>query len=166
MNRRQYLTGTAAATTVAIAGCVGSISGGSSGPKYEDVTKEEMLLDESAFPDGWVRDDQLNDNYDAGFANSDETIIVLLGVQINDDIETAEENFEQSRAGFRDPQDLDIGDEAFWDTRNDQSASTILRDSNVLGESAASRESTGEVIPDQRRSQQYAREMFSHWRDI
>ena len=79
MNRRQYLAGTGTTTTVAIAGCVGSITGGSSGPEYEDVTKEDLLLDVSSFPDGWVRDDQINDDFDAVFASSDETIIVLLG---------------------------------------------------------------------------------------
>lgn len=162
MKRRQYLTMSALAAT-GLSGCTSSFN---DGPQYDEDSKDEMLLSVEAFPDGWHRDDDINDNFDAVFANEDDSIVVMLSIQLSEDIETAKENFESSKSSYRDPQEIDIGDEAFWDTRNEEMASTIFRHSNALGQTVAARQSGMEINPDQQRSQNYAGEMYDHWQDL
>jgi hypothetical protein len=162
MNRRTYLTATATVGSTVLAGCSAALNR-FSGPEYEDVSKEDMLLSASDFPEGWRRNDSLNDNFDAAFQDSDGTVFVLLSVSLFDEVSAAEDGFEDARSGFRDPQDIDIGDEAFWDTRNDEFAFTIFRHSNANGSSVSIRQSGLEVVPDQNRSQNYAGKMFQHW---
>lgn len=115
------------------------------------------------FPDGWVRDDQVNENFDGVFLNEDETIVVLTAVQVLEDVSTAEDEFQNSRSGFRDPQDYDLGDEAFWDTRNEELAFTIFRASNAMGQAASLRQSGMETQPDTQRAQNYAETMYDNY---
>lgn len=167
LTRRRCLTVSGATVLAGLAGC-SSITGdgGSSGPDYESGQKEELLLTLDAFPDGWSRDDDLNDNFDAVFLSEDESIIVLVSVEIFDDVAGAEDRIETARAGVSDPNDYPIADEAFWATQNDQFAATMFRDSNAVGQVGAMRESGAEVIPDQTRSQQYAETMYENWEDV
>lgn len=163
MDRRTYLA-TAVAST-ALAGC-STIQNRLSGPKYTDVSKEDLLLSVSDFPDGWARNDQLNEEFDAVFHNEDETIFVLLSVHIYDEISGAADEFESVRNGHRDPQDLGFADEAFWDTRNGEIAVTAFRDSNAIGSALAASQSGFEISPEQVRSQNYAEKMYQHWQDL
>lgn len=167
LNRRGYLAMAGATVASGLAGC-SSITGdgGGSGPEYETDQKEEMLLSVDAFPDGWVRNDGLNDNFDAVFANDDESIIVLISVEIGEDAGEAKDSYESSESGFSNTNEIDIGNEAFWSTRNEEIAYTIFRHSNAIGQAAALRESGTEVQPDQSRSQQYARELYEHWQEL
>lgn len=164
MNRRTALTG--CGTIIAsLSGCVGSDGGNGeeSGPEYEEGDRDGMVLTIDAFPDGWTRDDDFNENFDASYLSEDESVVVLARVEIEDSVDAAKESFESSESGTRDPQDYDIGDEAFWDTRNDEYAATVFRHSNAVGQVAALRESGTEVVPDQSRSQEYAQKMFEQW---
>lgn len=161
MRRRAYLSAVAIA---AVAGC-SQITGDSGGPDYEDVERSEFLLEESDFPDEWVRNDQLNDNFDAVFTSEDESIAVLLSIGIHDTVDSAKEDYDSSFESFREPEEMSFADEAFWDTRNDL-AFTIYRDSNLLGQAAALRESGVEVQPDQARAQQYSKDMYDHWQSL
>jgi len=176
LNRRQYLAtiATSAGGTV-LAGCSGLTGGGGGGtptetatptapsPQYDQGSKEELLLSVGAFPDGWVRNDELNENFDAVFTSEDESIVVLLTVEIFDDIDGAENRMETARAGVSEPNEYPIADEAFWATRNDEIACTLFRHSNGVGQACAVRESGTDVVPDQSRSQQYAQTMYDQW---
>jgi len=166
LSRRYYITSMAAIGSIGLSGCSGILGDDSSGPAYEEEQEEEMLLSVDSFPDGWVRNDAINENFDAVFANEDESIIVLTSVDVGENVSEAKEAMDASESGYSNTNEIDIGDEAFWATRNDQVAYTIFRHSNAVGQVAAARESGAEVVPDQSRSQQYAREMVSHWQDI
>jgi len=133
-----------------------------SGPQYSQNSKEDMLLSVSAFPEGWFRNDGLNEEFDAIFLSADESIIVLTTVEIFDDIEGAENRIETAQAGVSEPNDYPIADEAFWAVQNEL-ACTMFRHSNAVGQACAVRESGADVVPDQQRSQQYAQEMFDQW---
>ena len=165
LNRRRYLVVAGATVGSGLAGC-SSIPGGGGGPEYESDQKEEMLLSVDAFPDGWVRNDEMNENFDAGFTNEDESVLVLIKVEIFDEISEAKDRMETARAGVSDPNDYPIADDAFWATQNDEFAATLFRHSNGVGQSAAVRESGREVVPDQQRSQEYAETMYEHWQDL
>lgn len=165
MERRKYLATVGATVSgFALAGCSDGNGGDSdSGPEYAQGDKESMLLSVDAFPDGWTRNDEINENFDAVFANEDQSIIVLIKVEIFDEVAGAEDRMETARAGVSEPNDYPIADNAFWATRNDQIACTLFRHSNAVGQACATRESGTEVVPDQSRSQDYAETMFEQW---
>lgn len=167
LDRRQCLTVTGAMLSAGLAGC-SSITGGDGGggPDYETDQKEELLLSAEVFPDGWVRNDEINENFDAVFANEDESIVVLTTVEIGEDSGEAKDAYDSAESGFSNTNEIDIGNKAFWATRNEEIAYTIFRHSNALGQSAALRESGAEIQPDQSRSQEYAREMYQSWQDL
>lgn len=165
-SRRQVLATTAATIgSIGLTGCSG-ILGGLSGPNYETDQKEEMLLSIDSFPDGWVRNDEINDNFDAGYTSEDESIVVLMSVEVSEEVSGAEDRFKTAKSGMSEPNDYELADEAFWATRNEEVASTLFRHSNAVGQSLGLRESGIDVVPDQSRSQDYARKMFSHWQDM
>ena len=164
VNRRRMLIGSGVALTSTFAGCTSSFS--SDEPEYNEDDHEDLLLSIEAFPEDWNRDDEVNDNFDAVFLNKDETIVVFASVEIDEDIDDAEKRFENAESSTRDPIDYDIGDEAFWDTRNNEIAITVFRHSNAVGQVAAMRQSGMEINPDQSRSQEYARKMYDNWRNI
>jgi hypothetical protein len=166
----------AATGATALAGCSndsgsegesdsGSESSGDSGPEYEDVTVEDLVLSESAFPSGWTRDDSINENLDAGFVNADRSIVVLIGINIHETVDEAKEDYEQSVNEAGDINELDIGDEAFWAERN-QFAGTLFRDSNVEAQVIAGKESAGDLLPAISRSQDYARDLYDHMQSV
>lgn len=161
--RRQVLATTATVSAVGLAGCS---SGGSTGPQYETNMKDQMLLSTNAFPDGWERDEDFNENFDVSFFSEDESIIVLISVEIFEDITSAEDRMETSRAGVSEANDYPIADEAFWATRNEELACTLFRHSNAVGQSCATRQSGMDVNPDQARSQDYATEMYEQWGEL
>jgi hypothetical protein len=177
LNRRRYLTaiGTTA-SALALAGCSGGDDSGNgtndgtstetqtnTGTEYEQGSKEAMLLSVEAFPDGWTRNDEINQNFDAVFTNGDQSIVVLATVEIFADVAGAEDRIETAQAGVSEPNDYPIADEAFWATRNDQIACTMFRHSNAVGQVCATRESGSGVVPDQSRSQQYAEMLYQEW---
>lgn len=161
------------AGATALAGCSndsGSDDNGSegsddSGPEYEDVTAEDLVLPESAFPSDWTRDDSISEIYNAGFTNADGTIVVLIGINIHDTIDEAKEDYEQSVNEAGEINELDIGDEAFWQER-EQFAGTLFRDSNVEAQATAARQSGGEVVPARSQSIDYARDLYDHMQSV
>lgn len=131
--------------------------------QYTASDKPQMLLTVRDFPSDWHKmPDDYNPNFDVEFANEDESILVLVDIDIAESVESAKEIYDRSRAGTRDPQEYDIGDEAFWAEQQDL-ARTIFRHSNAVGEAVALRESGTRVVPDPQRSQDYARKMFQKW---
>ncbi|WP_197428569.1 hypothetical protein [Halapricum sp. CBA1109] len=111
LRRRRYLTtfgATAGALT--LAGCSGDGDDGENDdedegsgdddstteaaadtePQYDTGANTELLLSLDAFPDGWVRDDSLNENFDAVFRNEDGSIVVLTTAEIFDTVAGAE----------------------------------------------------------------------------
>ena len=185
LNRRRYLTAIGAtASALTLAGCSSSGNGSGdgpndsnstdtptntptdTGPEYDQGSKEEMLLSVNSFPDGWVRNDDINENFDAVFTNEDESIVVLTTVEIFEDVAGAEDRMETARAGVSEPNDYPIADNAFWATRNEEIACTLFRHSNAVGQACAVRESGSEVVPDQARSQDYATALFEHWQTL
>lgn len=165
VNRRTYLMATGTVFgAVSLSGC--SSIPGMGGPKYEDVSAEETIPPVSVFPSGWSRNDEYNENFEAAFLNEDETIFVFFEALMHDTVDAAKESYQSTIEGFREPQEMSIGDEAFWDTQNDETASTFFRDSNFLGGTTSARQSGMELVPDQSRSQKYAREMYEHLQDL
>ncbi len=134
-------------------------------PQYAMSSRQNLFLSLSAFPDGWVRDDSLNDSFDAVFANSDRSVIVLLAVEIFADVAGAEDRIQRAKAGVSEVNDYDIADDSFW-TTTDSLASTLFRDSNAVGQVAAVHEPNSELVPDSERSRQYARDMYEHWKTV
>ncbi|UHQ98665.1 hypothetical protein HYG81_22090 (plasmid) [Natrinema zhouii] len=176
MNRRELLLGSGVTVATALAGCSGSnTSSGDTEPQYHEDDHEAMLLSIDDFPDGWTRDDEVSDDFDAAFLNEDETITVLPLVEIEADETAAQDTFEDSKSSTRDysiedeavcPVDYNIGDEASWDTRNDEMAITLFRHSNAVGQVAATRQYRTEVQPDQAHSQTYTTTMFEGWKNV
>jgi hypothetical protein len=176
MERRRYLaTVTAAVGGIPLAGCSlgGDGSGDEStetptqtptetGPLYERGTEEELILSIDAFPDGWVRDDQINENFDAVFSSENEPLVVLISVSVYEDVQAAEDGLENTRDAVSEPTDEDIGDEAFSGIQNEQIAYTVFRHSNAVCQVGAASDS-GIVEPEQSTARQYAQAMYEQW---
>lgn len=165
INRRAYLaTATATISGAGLAGCSSSTDSGE--PAYDSSQAEEMLLSVDAFPDGWKRKDELNTDFDRVFISGNQSRAVLLKIDILEKVGKAKENFQASKSEYSDPQNIDIGKEAFWDTQNEEIAYTIFRDSNAIGQVAALQISGAGSKPDKQKSQKYAREMYRHWQAL
>jgi hypothetical protein len=134
-------------------------------PIYDPAEKDALIPPAETFPDDWRRNDEQNEEFEAVFINENGTIAVLIEIGVAESVEEAREAFEDSKALYRDPQDLDIGDEAFWDTRDSQ-ARTYFRHSNAIGVVRAVRQTGIEIEPDVSRSQNYAFDMFNHWKSV
>jgi hypothetical protein len=170
LNRRRVLATSATAVLGGLAGCSvlddGGGGGDDGGPKYETDQESEMRLTLEAFPDGWLREDSLNQQFDRVFTNEDQSVIVMLTVDIFEETSMAEDRLSEARSGFDDATDHALGDEAFTGTQNDELAYTIFRDSNALGQVVALRESDTGVVPDESRSEEYAEAMYDRWQDL
>jgi hypothetical protein len=158
MRRRTFLATTAAIGSVGLAGCSDQ---GDSGPKYEGVSLEDLMLPLSTFPDGWRRTDEVNDNFDGVFQNADGTIVIFIGINIHDEVSGAKDDFDTSQNEAGDVHELEIADEAYWFER-EQTAITLFRDSNVESQAVGMRQSGTEIVPGTSRSQDYARELADH----
>lgn len=130
---------------------------------YSESDREGMIPGVDIFPDGWKEADP-GEEWDAGFSNEDETILVGLGIRIEDTVDGAKEEFEKAKAGFE-ANDYPIADEAFWAERADN-ARTFFRHSNAMGQAVAGRQSGDGMIPDTGRAQRYAEEMYNHWETL
>jgi len=126
----------------------------------------DLTLSESDFPEGWTRDDSLNDNFDAGFINGDQTGVVLNSIELGTTVAQAKSGFETTKANFGDLNDVSLGDESFWALRGEQYAATVVRDSNVIGQTAAVTQSGEELVPDEERAQTYAQVMVENWQAL
>ena len=101
-----------------LSGCTSSIPGIGGGPKYDSDAVSEMIPPASAFDIDLTRDDSVNENFEAAFASPDDSIFVLIGIDVSEGVSEAKTQFQTSREGFRDPQEMSVGNEAFWDTQN------------------------------------------------
>jgi len=128
---------------------------------YSEGDREEMIPSVEIFPDGWKEGDA-GEDWEGAFSNESETILVLMGIRINETVEEAKQGFEREKQGFSEPNDYPIGDEGFWAERPDN-ARTYFRHSNAIGLVVGARESGLELVPDPGRSQNYAEEMYEHW---
>lgn len=129
---------------------------------YNQGQEDELLLPIEAFPEGWTRDEERNPDFDVVYMNEDETNAVLIVVGIAETVEQARESFEDGKATYRDPQELDFADQAYWDTRDSQ-AITTFRHSNAIGQVRGIQETGVEIEPAVNLSQTYAVELFEHW---
>lgn len=191
MNRRSFLIG--AGSIVGLSGCIGNqiaeeppenqseeerpnnqtedeqsneeTKAAADEPIYDPAEKDALIPPAETFPDDWRRNDEQNEEFEAVFINADGTIAVLIEIGVGESEEEAREAFGDSKALYRDPQDIDIGDEAFWDTRDSQ-ARTYFRHSNAVGVVRAVRQTGVEIEPDVSRSQNYAFDMFDHWKSV
>lgn len=157
--RRRYLATTAAIAGAGITGCVGF----SNSPVYEEEWEDSMVIGLSEFPRGWVRNDEINENFDSVFTGPEQRVVVLVSVEVFESVSSAESVYSTTKSGASATHDYGIGDEAFWTTRNDLYAYTVFRDSNAVAEVHGARISGVDMIPDQTRSQTYARKMYENW---
>jgi len=138
-----------------------------SGPEYgDDVTQEDLLLPVSRFPQGWRRDDNFNDNWDTTYLNSGETIVILADAEYYETVEGAKSLMQSGRESVQNPNDMSVGDDAFWAIRSDDVALCYVRDSNVAAGLGAVRQSGFETVPDQTRAQRYGREFYDYWQTL
>lgn len=180
MHRRQFLMELGAVGAVAsISGCASTGGGGPSNtsnqdtsgeseepePLYEQNQVEELVLPLDAFPEGWTRNDEANEEFDGVYFSESQKDVVFIAVDVGETISETEEGFESQKNLYREPEELDIGDQAFWDTRDSQGV-TKFRHSNAIGTVRAAREVALEVEPAINLSQTYAFEMFDHWQEI
>jgi hypothetical protein len=187
MRRRRYLTTTVATLAgVSLAGCLGgdddetddatptqtSTPTATATPakpgEYpaDEVQPADLTLAESDFPENWTRDDSLNDDFDAAFINGDQTSVVLNSIELGATVAQAKSGFETTKANFGELNDVALGDEAFWAFRGEQYAATVVRDSNVIGQTAAVTQSGEELTPDEQRAQTYAQVMVENWQSL
>lgn len=162
VTRRDVLRAGAAATVAAVAGCT-ALGGGPSYPP-DEYDREMLLPDASVFPDGWTHEPDMNDDYKI-FAAPDEDMFVGFDARVFEDVSAAEDSFENVRSKFRDPAEYDLADAAFWDEYQGEMATVVVRDSNVVGQTIAVRQSGVEVKPDRQRAINYAEELVAWWRD-
>lgn len=157
--RRTVVQATAGLATTALAGCTGvtdSLGGG--GPEYEDADGKTMLTVED-FPDGWQRDDETNENFDAVFIGPDDGKFVMASSTVNDDVQAAKDQMESMKNSNAETNEVDIGDDAFWAKREDH-ARVGVRDSNLIILTAAAYQSGMGWTPDQNRAIEYARTLL------
>lgn len=181
MQRREFLVGLSTVGAVAsISGCA-SIGGNEPAntsdqdaadsestaeePIYQQDQVEELILPLTAFPEGWSRNDDANEEFDAVYFGENQRDGVLIAVDIGETVSEAREAFESQLNLYREPQELDIGDQAFWDTRDSQ-AVTKFRHSNAIGEVRGIRQVAADIEPAINLSQTYAIEMFDHWQSV
>lgn len=131
-------------------------------PIYDPSQKPDMIPPIGLFPDSWRRNDEINEDFDAVYFNEDQSVVVFFVVRVGEQVAGARGAFDDLKSRYRDPQSIDIGDEAFWDTR-ESVATTIFRHSNAIGESWAVRESGANNEPDVTRSHKYAFETYDYW---
>lgn len=165
MQRREYIALGGASIATSIAGCseVQSLAGGN---EYEQGEEDSLLFDEpqSDWPDDMNADHDFNDNFDRCFINDDETIFVFMSAEIYEDVSTAENAMERSRATASDPNDYPLADEAFvFD--DGETASFLFRHSNAQGNTMAGRVSGRELKPDRTRATDYGDYLFEHWQE-
>lgn len=162
MNRRQILCGTGGVVTLGLAGCAGVLGDSA---EYDDDDHDGMVLTLDAFDDEnneWHQDDEFNEHYDACFLTDEEDMVVMALVEIEEDVEAAEDSFSQSESGASDPSEYELADEAWW-ASDDDLTTTMFRHSNAVGQVAAGAFDGVELSPDENRSQNYANEMFDLW---
>lgn len=165
MQRRDCLALGGATIATTIAGCseLESLVGGN---EYEEGEEESLLIDEpqSDWPDDLNADHDFNENFDRCFVNDDETMFVFMSAGIYEDVETAEDEMEKSRATASNPNDYPLADDAFV-ADDGEAARLIFRHSNARGQTLAARVSDFELSPDRQRATTYGEFLFNHWQD-
>lgn len=183
MQRRKFLIGLGAVSAVSsIAGC-SSVPGGSDPanassdqdtsdsepdeeePIYDESQVEELVLSIDSFPEGWIRNDESNEDFDAVYFGENQRDGVLIAVDVGETVSETREAFNSDKNLYREPEELDIGDQAFWDTRDSQ-AVTKFRHSNAIGEVRGIRQVAADIEPAINLSQTYAIEMWEHWQSV
>jgi hypothetical protein len=157
--RRTVVQATAGLATTALAGCSNVTGGLGGGPEYEDTVGNTMLS-LSDFPEGWERNDEMNENFEAVFVGPDDGKFVMLSTDVKDDVQAAKDKLESMKNTNSETNELDIGDDAFWAKRDDH-ARVGVRDSNLILLSIAAYQSGMEWTPDQNRGIKYARKLLN-----
>ncbi|MFD1563500.1 hypothetical protein ACFR99_08055 [Haloarchaeobius amylolyticus] len=139
-------------------------------PMFVGTEIEELIPDftqENPTHDELVRDDELNENFDAIFITEDEQVAVMVDVEIESSIEDADGRMQTRRDRVSEYHEftLEGADDAFWYEEPDN-ARTYVRLSNGVGEVVAGRMSESDMIPDVNRSQEYAIALIEHWQTI
>lgn len=88
----------------------------------------------------------------------------MMYTDIYENIETAENELEKSRARASNDEDYPIADDGFI-ADDGESAHVIFRHRNAKGRTLALRESGGGVAPDRNRASEYADLLFEHWEE-
>jgi hypothetical protein len=162
MNRRRtFLSSLAAVGTVSLTGCSDNLL--DTGPKlYPESIESELILTDNDFSEEWVSE-PTDQNNSAVYGNEDESVTVAARVEVESSITEAENAMSSARDRFRDPQDIEIAGEAFWDTQ-DSFAQTHIRHVNAVGLVASASVTVNGYEPDVSRSQEYARALFNKWK--
>jgi hypothetical protein len=164
MNRREYLLAASTATTALLSGCSGVLGG----PRFETAQKDELLFDEpqSDWPDSeLVADHDYNEHFDRCFITPDEDLFIFIDVQIHEEVEQAENAFQQSSATLGNSKEYPLADEAFVGD-DGEAARTTFRLSNALGQVLAARVSGLELRPDRERATMYAGFLHTKWTNV
>lgn len=165
IERRTVLKTIAAGVTASFAGC--TAMGG--GPKYDPdtyggVNTEALMLDVSAFPDGWKPEPDANEHF-MSFTNSDGDVLVMLYFEVFDDVESAEVSMDDIESKTANPNSYDLADACFWEEQSDHARLTF-RDSNAVAQVLGSRQSGMSWAPDIQRATTYAEALHTHWESV
>lgn len=167
MKRRPLLAAGSTLLPTMLAGCSDMNPLAEDEPEtYNQDEKDTLLIDEPVadWPDDLQRDDPINENFDRVFINQDDTIAVLMDVEISEDIETAENEMEKSRANAANDEDYPLADDAFI-ADDDESAWLTFRHRNALGHVLVVRDSGGQLVSDRNRASTYGESLFEHWKE-
>ncbi|MFA9416984.1 hypothetical protein [Natrinema sp. HArc-T2] len=139
-------------------------------PMFVGTEIEELVPDftqENPTHDDLVRDDELNENFDAIFITENEQVAVMVDIELESSIAAAEDRMQNRRDRVGEYHDFTVegADDAFWYEEPDN-ARTYVRLSNGVGEVVAGRMSGSEMVPDVNRSQEYAIALVEHWQTI
>jgi hypothetical protein len=167
MTRRRWVVACAGGAGIFGVGSFAALElTGDDGPAYNSGD-ESTLVPNSVGPN-WpdqdlVRDDDWNNNYLRAYLDPDRVISILIDTDISETVAGAKSAFENSKLAASDPDKFNIGDQSFI-VEGVDSASVIWRESNAIGEVAASRVTNNELQPDRARTTQYARLVYrNHW---
>lgn len=163
MDRREALLGGGIGLSIAVSGCLGSIL--QNNKRYSDYDREDLLLGPEAFPSGWKKFPEMNEDYII-YGTQEEDIFVGLDAGIHEDRSATKETFNDIKSRYPEAEEYELADECFWVEPNDEYALVMFRHSNAGGAVLGIRQSGFEAVPDRARAIEYANDMFEHWADL
>lgn len=116
------------------------------------------------FPDGWVRDDSIDEGVTAVFRNGDATRIVAHTIRVVESVKRARTVMEGLPNRYENPREIEIADDALWANRPSLTVTTF-RHSNTIGETTAAQRDADGYEPAVTTSHRYAQVLYEHWRE-
>ncbi len=127
INRRSVIATTVAGCAGIIAGCLGD------DPKYEENADLSIDANDYDLDDDWVEEtgEDANPHWEQTFFSEDDSRGLLYDYETHEEVEDAEDRYEQSVSDAGDIEEWDVGDQSYiFD--DDDIARVFWRDSNAI----------------------------------